>query len=58
MVDSVVLTGDTPVDVLLMKLVESELVMGVTFTVVWIVPFDVVELFGTVEIVVTVGLGL
>ena len=53
MVDSVVLTGDTPVDVLLMKLV-----MGVTFTVVWIVPFDVVELFGTVEVVVMVGLGL
>ena len=58
MVDSVVLTGDTPVDVLLMKLVESELVMGVTFTVVWIVSFDVVELFGTVEVVVMVGLGL
>ena len=58
MVDSVVLTGDTPVDVLLMKLVESELVMGVTFTVVWIVRFDVVELFGTVEVVVMVGLGL
>ena len=58
MVDSVVLTGDTPVDVLLMKLVEPELVMGVTFTVVWIVPFDVVKLFGTVEIVVTVGLRL
>ena len=63
MVDSVVLTEDKLVDVLLVKLVESVLVDNVvvefcsTVTVVWIVLFDKVELFGTVEVVVTVDLG-